>query len=98
MRAKRIYVESSLAETLKQFIESESIALELTTGSDADICIQTSDECKECDLNTLYPGGWISCATALALAKKLDIQTRQVGAIMNHLEIKIKHCSLGCFG
>ena len=62
---QRMFVENSLYEPLKQYIETEGIALELTTSDDADIRVQTSGDRKECDLNTLYPGGWISCAAAV---------------------------------
>ena len=41
---QRMFVENSLYEPLKQCIEIEGIALELTTSDDADIRVQTSGD------------------------------------------------------
>ena len=39
-----MFVENSLYEPLKQYIETEGIVLELTTSDDADIRVQTSGD------------------------------------------------------
>ena len=43
------------------------------------------------------PQGNIACAAAFRLAEELSISTRELGKILNRLEIKIKTCQLGCF-
>jgi hypothetical protein len=94
---KSVYADGSLFESLSEFVDAEGIQIELTQDDSSDVKVLMCDDPKECDLDTLYSGGWIACRTALALAKKLQIQTLQIGALLNHLKIKIKNCSLGCF-
>lgn len=40
----------------------------------------------------------ISCAEALALAKRLKVKPMEIGKVANELGIKITDCQLGCFG
>ena len=94
---RKIYVDDSLFKSLAGFIESEGIQIDLTADNAACVRVLTCDGKNECNLDTLYSGGWIACRTALNLAEKLEIPTIQIGALLNHLKIKIKHCSLGCF-
>ncbi|ADH85523.1 hypothetical protein [Desulfurivibrio alkaliphilus] len=39
----------------------------------------------------------ILCADALAIANELQVTGREVGAMANHLNIRISQCQLGCF-
>lgn len=39
----------------------------------------------------------VSCAAAQAIAAELGIGAWEVGAIADHLEIRIHQCQLGCF-
>ena len=41
--------------------------------------------------------GDINCAQALAIARKLSITPKEVGAKIDELGIKIHNCQLGCF-
>ncbi|HYB20375.1 MAG TPA: hypothetical protein VEH09_05575 [Thermodesulfobacteriota bacterium] len=41
--------------------------------------------------------GKISCAMAFKIAKENDVSTKEVGALLNQLKIKISQCQLGCF-
>jgi len=41
--------------------------------------------------------GKISCAMAFKIAKESNISTKEVGALLNQLKIKIINCQLGCF-
>ncbi|MBM7624537.1 hypothetical protein [Sporohalobacter salinus] len=41
--------------------------------------------------------GAITCAVAHKIAKKEKISIRRVGKLIERLDIKIKHCQLGCF-
>ena len=94
---KRLYADHILFESLRGFVIAESIQIELTKDDGSGVKVLLCDDRNESDLDTLYSGGWIACRTALSLAKKLEIPTNQMGALLNHLEIKVKNCSLGCF-
>lgn len=94
---KRLYADHTLFESLRGFVSAESIQIELKEGDGPGVKVLLCDDRKESDLDTLYSGGWIGCRTALSLAKKLEIPTNQLGALLNHLRIKVKNCSLGCF-
>jgi hypothetical protein len=43
------------------------------------------------------PEGKIACAAAMRLAEELVISRRDMGKLLNELQIKIKQCQLGCF-
>ena len=94
---RRIYADDSLIESLGCIIEAKGIQIDLTKENDSDVRVFISGTRKESDLKTLYSGGWIACRTALSMAKKLEIPRVQMGLILNHLDIKVKNCSLGCF-
>jgi hypothetical protein len=96
-QVKRLYADHTLFESLRGFVSAESIQIELTEGDGPGVKVLLWDDRKESDLDTLYSGGWIGCRTALSLAKKLEIPKNQLGALLNHLRIKVKNCSLGCF-
>jgi len=94
---KRICIEASTAEWLREFFNAEGIDIEVVTDGNHDVAVVQCDDHKESDLDTIYSGGWIACETARALAKKLGIPVRQMGKLLNHLDVKIRRCSLGCF-
>ena len=94
---KRICVETSIADQLKKFLDIEKIKIEVVTDGNYDVAAVKCDDRKESNLNTIYSGGWIVCETARELAKKLKISVRQMGKLLDHLEVKIRKCSLGCF-
>ena len=39
----------------------------------------------------------ISCATAFRIAEEANVPLREVGQLLNEMEIKIHSCQLGCF-
>jgi hypothetical protein len=39
----------------------------------------------------------ISCARALGLAHEMGISTKELGDLLNEMNIKIDSCQLGCF-
>lgn len=94
---KRIYVEIPLKEKLQEFINNENINIEIVTDQTCDIKVIQSDERIESDLDTIYSGGWIACEMARSVAKKINISLSQMGNLLNHLNVKIRRCSLGCF-
>jgi len=90
-------VQSELAETVKDLIEKESIPLTIVDDGAADLRIVVGQEGAESTLEVLQGGGWIACATARELARKLNTEIVAAGRLLNGLEIKIKACELGCF-
>ena len=88
---------AALADSLGAFIQTESIPLEVVASDDATVRVVESEVGRESSVSTLQAGGWIACLTAHQMAERLGLETRQVGKLANHLEIKIKVCELGCF-
>jgi len=41
--------------------------------------------------------GRLTCDKAHELGKELDVSLREIGAVCNELNIKVKACQLGCF-
>ncbi len=94
---KQICSETSIAEQLREFLEREKVDIGFVTGQEGDVEVVKGDNRKEGNLNIIYSGGRITCETALALAEKLQISARQMGKLLNYLDVKICSCSLGCF-
>jgi len=99
MKAKpTLCVGEALAAPLGEFLTAEGIDLALATDGAGDVAVvPTGAERQESTAETVYAGGWIACPTALGLAGKLGIASGQVGRLLDHLEVKIRRCSLGCF-
>lgn len=98
---KRICVSRSLESSLKAFFDGGAIDVEVVTDpfdGGSDVMVEESGaERLESDMRVLYSGGWISCNIAWGLADKLEISFGQMGAILHHLDVKIRQCQLGCF-
>jgi hypothetical protein len=93
----RICIEVSIASQVQEFLNIEGIEIEVVTDGNCDVTVLRCKDRKKCDLNTIYSGGWIKCETARALAKKSAIPVRQMGKLLDYLDVKIRRCSLGCF-
>lgn len=94
---RHICVETPLQDDLREFLDREKIDIEIVTSLSCDIKIARCDEHIESGPDTIYSGGWIACETARSMAKKLEISFSQMGKLLNHLEVKIRKCGLGCF-
>ena len=94
---KRILVDASESAAFEAFLRTEDIQVDLTTSGNCEVQVQMCDSRKEGSMTKIYIAGWIGCETARALAKKLDISLMQMGKMLNYLNVKIRHCSLGCF-
>lgn len=92
-----IAVPDSLAEAIERFCLAEGIALDQGSDEQVTLSIAASDDRRECDLFHLYVGGSIPCETARTLAHKLGIEILAVGRLLNLLDIRVRHCGLGCF-
>lgn len=94
---KKISILESMSADLKKFVDDKSIAIEIVSdGGDLNI-EDTGPEKLESSVSVLYSGGWIACATARAIARKIDITLPQLGEILDYLKVKVKQCGLGCF-
>ncbi|UCG50058.1 MAG: hypothetical protein JSU94_09780 [Phycisphaerales bacterium] len=87
----------SIAVRLREFLATEAIGIEMVVDRSCGLNVVPCTDRRECDLNTLYPGGWITCETARAAARNLGISFSQMGKLLDHLNIKVRRCSLGCF-
>ena len=86
-----------MLESVGAFIKGQEIPLSVASTDECAVRVVQSGDPVQCDMSTLHSGGWIACATALAMASKLSISTLKMGKLLNHLNIKIRECELGCF-
>lgn len=94
---KKLSVPKSLSDKVLQFTKDNSVLLDIVTeNADVTVEICTGDR-LESDLTKLYSGGWIKCENARLTAKNLDITRRQMGKLLDELNIKVRECGLGCF-
>lgn len=91
-------VPEAMLEALGEFVTAEGIRVNVvSTPDDYTVQVMKADERRRCGLRTLYTGGFIACETARGAAVKLGIRTRQMGKLLDFLNIKVRNCSLGCF-
>ena len=93
----KIGADATVAKQFQAFLDSAGINIDVLTDVECDVAVAKCDTRKESDLKIIYSGGWIACETAHKLADKLGISARQMGLMLNHLHVKVRHCSLGCF-
>lgn len=61
------------------------------------VVVVTGEAGKRCTRRRLYVGGTIACETARAMAGVLGLTVRQMGELLDVLQIKVRQCGLGCF-
>jgi len=94
----RLSVPQAMVDELTAFMADESIDLKPVGDESGEVkLLPTGPDRKESDLQTLYVGGWVSCETARAVAKKLTIGHGDMGKILDHVHVKVRSCALGCF-
>lgn len=94
---KKISVPQAMSAGLKEFFAARDISIEIVTeGGDLKV-EDTGEECRESTPSILYSRGWITCPTARAIAKNLDLPLAQMGEMLDHLNVKARQCALGCF-
>ena len=86
-----------MEQSFQEFLDSEKIAIEIVSDEPCDIKVIQCDDRKESKLDTIYSGGWITCERARSLAQRIKISLGQMGKLLDHLDVKIRRCSLGCF-
>lgn len=93
--ADKIAVPESIRDSFKTFLSDEDIPLEI--AADATFKVVEAEPHCQSDTETLNIGGWIACPDAFAVAGRLNISHPQLGELLNHLDIRVRHCQLGCF-
>ena len=91
-------VPGNLRAALSEFVAAEGIRVGVVpTDDNCTVQVVVANERRRCGLRKLYPGGFIACETARSMAAKLGIRTRQMGKLLDFLNIKVRNCGLGCF-
>jgi len=94
---KKIYAEPEIADDLREFFNTEKINIEILTDKSGDIKIIQCNDRRESNSGIIYRGGSINCEVARSIAASMNIPLNKMGKLMNHLDVKIRRCSLGCF-
>jgi hypothetical protein len=97
--APGIAVPPALEADIRVFLAEAGIGLAIVPDNEAVVSVLPAVEGPRRDAGpgTLPSGGTIRCAVALAMAPLLGIATKDLGRLLNHLGIKVRDCSLGCF-
>ena len=90
-------VPEAMMESLGAFIEAEALPFVLVAGGDCAMQVVQSAKGRESTPSVLHAGGSITCGLARDMAGRLAVKTRDLGKLLNHLDIKIRACELGCF-
>ncbi len=96
--AKTISVPESMSQRAREFVAAEAIPLEVVAGDGgAEVRVVQGAAGQESSSSEWRAGGWIGCAPALDAAGRLGIAAGDLGKLLDHLDIKIRACELGCF-
>ncbi len=79
------------------FLADENIKLTVAESVEGTVRITSGESKRECSESELYSKGWIKCPVARATADRLHIKYKDIGKIVDHLDIKIRECAMGCF-
>jgi hypothetical protein len=91
-----------MLEATARFVKTSRLPLAVVTGAAGTAQVlapeaAAAEEPRRCTLSRLYVGGSIPCETARTLAPRLGLRLGQMGKLLDHLHIKVRHCGLGCF-
>ncbi|MFH1676174.1 MAG: hypothetical protein ABIC40_04035 [bacterium] len=64
---------------------------------DADVVIDWPDGKLESGPDLLHAGGRITCPDSFVSAGRMKIERNVMSKLLNHLNIRITSCQLGCF-
>ena len=91
-------VPETMLAALGEFVQAHGIVVNVVSmNDDCTVQVVKADERRCCGLRRLYTSGSIACETARNMAAKLGIRTRQMGKLLDFLNIKVRNCGLGCF-
>jgi len=96
---KDILVPDALRTKVTSFLDAHNVSWRVVDAEPCDLCIEvhSNEERRQSGVGSLEAGGWIKCATAWAMAKRHGIPLGTLGELLDELDIKVRHCSLGCF-
>jgi hypothetical protein len=92
-----ITAPESLQSRLKSFIENEHIELKFAIAEPADLTVCMATERLESTCRVFICGGWIDCEVARGAAERLGLPKRDLGRLLDFLDVKVRNCALGCF-
>jgi hypothetical protein len=87
----------SMVQSINDFSKTERLPFAATAGEAGGLKVVASQAGRESTPTELHAGGSITCGLARDLAGRLGVKTREIGKLLNHLDIKIRACELGCF-
>jgi molybdopterin-guanine dinucleotide biosynthesis protein A len=93
----RLLVPEALREKVAAFVRARSLQIELADAEPCDVRIVLAAGGQESDMGTLRAGGYIKCSTAWELCGKHGVPLRELGALLDLLDIRVRECCLGCF-
>ncbi len=93
----RIGAPAAIRRPLAAFLAARRVRARVAAAGTVNIRRRRGNTRRRCTSATLFAGGWIACADAREAAGRLGITTRQMGGILEHLNVKIRACGLGCF-
>jgi hypothetical protein len=90
-------VPESLVESLRAFVATENLPLTIVAGQAGEVRVVPGKQGQQSSATVLHAGGTIACHTAFEMAGRLDLAPRELGRLLDHLEVRVRHCQLGCF-
>jgi hypothetical protein len=93
----KLTVSEKLLPSVQRLTNAEQINVDVTADPDGAVKITPGAPGQQSASTELRAGGWISCSTAFETAGRLQVPPRDVGKLLNHLDIRIRACQLGCF-
>ena len=93
----KVGVPEKMRKRMNEFLVTEGLPFKAAAHGAFKVRATTSKTRRKCNLKTLNVGGWIPCATALALAREMKAQPKSLGRLLDFLGIKVKQCNLGLF-
>ena len=91
-------VPSTMVKPLSSFLAAEGLSLDVVTDADCTVRVEPGAEGEQSTATVLRAGGAIACGTAFHIAGKLGVKVHDLGKLLDHLDIKVRACQLGCFG
>ena len=93
----RLRVPAGRGSAVRAWAAAGAVPLDIVTEGDGAVEIVEGAAGQQGSAGTLRAGGWIACATAFETAARLGITPRQLGPLLDELDIRIRACQLGCF-
>jgi hypothetical protein len=86
----------TMVQSINEFAKAENLPFIAAAGT-GDVKVIQAQAGSESTATELHAGGRITCWLARDMASKLGIKKIEIGKLLNHLEIKVRACELGCF-